>query len=66
MPMPSGGPCTGLPSTRRSPAEMVSNPATQRRNVLLPQPLGPRMLTKRPRGTSTDTDASASTPAAPG
>ena len=65
MPMPSGGP-TGTPSTRRSPAEMLSNPATQRRNVLLPQPLGPRMLTKRPRGTSTDTDASASTPAAPG
>ncbi|KAG1061681.1 hypothetical protein G6F40_017996 [Rhizopus arrhizus] len=66
MPMPCGGPSTGTPATCNSPLERVSRPATQRRNVLLPHPLGPRMLTKRPCGTSTDTEASASTPAAPG
>ena len=46
--MPRSGPgrVTGLPSSRICPAVGVSRPATRRSSVDLPQPDGPRMVTK--------------------
>src|SRR5215510_1505478 len=43
MATPSGGPATGLPPTKSSPPLRSVSPAMQRRNVVLPQPLGPTM-----------------------
>src|SRR5690349_15618160 len=40
---PGGGPVTGAPPTVSSPPVMSVRPAMQRRNVVLPQPLGPTM-----------------------
>ena len=46
--MPRSGPgrVTGLPSSRTWPVVGVSSPATRRSSVDLPQPDGPRMVTK--------------------
>ena len=46
--MPRSGPgrVTGLPSSRTCPAVGVSSPATRRSSVDLPQPDGPRIVTK--------------------
>src|SRR6266404_4057777 len=43
---------TALPQTSISPPWMDSNPAMQRRSVLLPEPLRPTMATVWPRATS--------------
>src|SRR5699024_7080093 len=53
------------PFTCNLPDVMFSRPATNRKKVLLPQPLGPSMLTNRPGGTSVLTSDSASTPRSP-
>ena len=46
--MPRSGPgrATGLPSSSTFPLVGVSSPATRRSRVDLPQPDGPRMVTK--------------------
>src|SRR5574340_1295049 len=48
MPMRSGGLVIGSPCNSRRPSVICSSPATQRRKVLLPHPLGPRMLRNSP------------------
>ena len=52
--MPRSGPgrVTGLPSSRIVPVVGVSSPATMRSKVDLPQPDGPRMVTKSLSATS--------------
>ena len=39
----AGGPATGVPPISNSPPVISVSPAIQRRNVVLPQPLGPTM-----------------------
>lgn len=46
MPRSAPGPVMALPSSRMWPVVGVSSPATMRSNVDLPQPEGPRMVTK--------------------
>ena len=43
---------TSWPSMRIAPAVGVSKPATMRKVVVLPQPLGPRKETNSPRSTA--------------
>ena len=57
----SGGPCTGVPSSRTSPAVGSSSPATHLSSVVLPQPDGPTMQTNSPAATSNDRSPTAST-----
>src|SRR5579863_5010504 len=47
------------PLSQISPASGASNPATIRRVVVLPHPEGPRSEKNDPRGTSSDTSATA-------
>jgi hypothetical protein len=46
------GPVNGLPDSRIRPPLGVSRPWTMRRNVVLPQPLGPTMTKNSPARTS--------------
>ena len=46
MPRSGPGPATGVPLSRMRPELGRSSPATSRSNVDLPQPDGPRMVTK--------------------
>ena len=46
MPRSALGPVIGLPSSIRVPVVGVSSPAIIRNSVDLPQPDGPRMVTK--------------------
>src|SRR5580700_2349174 len=43
---------TARPSSSTSPADACSRPATMRRNVVLPQPLGPTTEMNSPRATA--------------
>src|SRR3954452_5423106 len=49
------------PSTSTRPASAVSKPATTLSNVVLPEPLGPRMVSNSPEAMSRDTPSSATT-----
>ncbi|MNL64263.1 hypothetical protein D3C87_1884630 [compost metagenome] len=59
MPRSAPGPATGWPSSSTRPPEGVSSPATMRSSVDLPQPEGPRMVTKSLSRTSKSTGSSA-------
>jgi hypothetical protein len=52
MPRSGPGPITGLPFRMMRPVVGRSSPATSRSSVDLPQPDGPRMVTKSLSGTS--------------
>ena len=52
-------PETSLPSTSTSPVSAVSNPATIRSAVVLPQPDGPSSATSSPGAISSDIPSSA-------
>src|SRR5207249_1300372 len=54
------GPVSVLPSSRIVPEVAGSSPATMRRNVVLPQPLGPTTERNSPRSTATSMLRSAS------
>jgi len=47
------------PSMNTDPLSACSKPATMRRAVVLPQPLGPRKLTNSPSAMSSDRPSSA-------
>src|SRR5688572_26514255 len=49
------------PSTRTLPASGVSKPATTLSRVVLPDPLGPRMVSSSPEAMSSETPSSATT-----
>ena len=49
------------PSTVTDPASGVSKPATTLSSVVLPEPLGPRMVSSSPEATSSETPSSATT-----
>ena len=55
----AGMPETSLPSTSTSPVSAVSNPATIRSAVVLPQPDGPSSATSSPGAISSDIPSSA-------
>src|SRR5882757_3621926 len=61
MATPSGGPATGLPWTSNCPVLISVRPAMQRRNVVLPQPLGPTMQRISSRLTVSDNWRNATT-----
>jgi hypothetical protein len=65
MPMSGTGPTTGVPPMLMLPPVGASRPAIRRSNVLLPQPLGPTMLTASPARSSAVSGAIARTPPAP-
>ncbi len=52
MPRSAPGPVTSWPSSSTRPVVGVSSPATMRSSVDLPQPDGPRMVTKSLSATS--------------
>ena len=58
-----GTPATSAPSMRISPEVGVSNPASIRRRVVLPQPEGPRRAKSSPSGISRSTESTAGSPA---
>src|SRR5664279_3397476 len=60
MPRSAPGATIRLPSSRTSPAVGPSRPATMRKSVLLPQPDGPRMVTKSFSATCRSVASSAS------
>src|ERR1700761_8358735 len=49
------------PSTNTLPASAVSKPATTLSKVVLPEPLGPRMVRSSPEAMSSETPSSATT-----
>src|SRR5262249_30191379 len=53
--MPASGSDTTVPPISMRPDEAVSSPATQRRVVVLPQPLGPSSAKQRPSGMAKET-----------
>ena len=62
--MPIDRRCGGLadtasPLTRIAPLVGAMKPAIMRNNVVLPEPLGPRMVRNRPRASSKLTSATA-------
>src|SRR5882672_5614833 len=58
----AGSSCvTSAPSTRMRPASAISNPAMTLSSVVLPEPLGPRMVTNSPADRPRLTSASAAT-----
>src|SRR5881296_3599417 len=57
-----GRPLTLSLSIMISPSSGTSNPATQRRVVVLPQPEGPRMTTNSPLETSRERPSTAAAP----
>ncbi len=59
MPRSAPGPVTGSPSSSTRPEVGESRPATMRSNVDLPQPEGPRMVTKSFSRTSKSTGSKA-------
>jgi hypothetical protein len=61
MATPSGGPATGLPCTSSCPVLISVRPAMQRRNVVLPQPLGPTMHMISSRFTASESCRKATT-----
>jgi len=62
---PPGSPVTSAPSSRMRPALGVSNPASRRNSVVLPQPDGPSRVKNSPPPMVKYTPSSARTPAAP-
>src|SRR6185436_9776288 len=56
-----GGAVMSVPSTSTEPASGVSKPATTLSSVVLPEPLGPRMVSSSPEAMSSDTPSSAAT-----
>src|SRR5205807_2498781 len=58
---PGGGPVTGAPSRRTTPAVGASSPAAQRNNVVLPHPDGPTTQTNSAGATANVRSAIAST-----
>ena len=56
-----GSAVISAPSTRTVPASGVSKPATTLSSVVLPDPLGPRIVRSSPSATSSDTPSSAKT-----
>ena len=65
MPRSAPGPVTALPSSRMRPVVGVSSPATMRSSVDLPQPDGPRMVTKSLSATARSVGSSARVGAPP-
>ena len=65
MPMSGTGPVTGVSPMRMVPRLGASRPAIRRISVLLPQPLGPTMLTASPARSSALSGAMACTPPTP-
>ena len=56
-----GSAVISTPSTRTVPASGVSKPATTLSRVVLPDPLGPRIVRSSPSLTASDTPSSANT-----
>ena len=56
-----GSAVISTPSTRTVPASGVSKPATTLSRVVLPDPLGPRIVRSSPSATASDTPSSAKT-----
>src|SRR3954447_19139934 len=62
MPLPGRGPVTGRSSMNTDPLLVGSSPATIRKSVVFPQPLGPRTEMKLNSGNSMLMSLSAATP----
>ena len=59
MPMSRRGPSTGVPASRTVPRVAGSRPAEIFSSVLLPQPLGPTMVTNSRSATDSEMSLSA-------